>query len=231
MYTFVPTTVLGVQNVVLYAIERNLRVRCAGYRHSWAPIFGEGGELLISFVNLEQVTTVPDPVTIMGGEFSGQGKADLKSVELVSGAAPGKQLVKAGAAVTSEDFRRWQLDNKWVLPVDTLLVEVTMGGVASGICHGAGIKHNAIPDYVRSIEYVDCKGNLQVVDSSTPKLLSVAAGNFGLVRLIASILECLYSYHFQARSHHPRHFRTRSNVICSYEAPKNRYRPGSPSNT
>jgi hypothetical protein len=216
--------------VVLYAIQKNLRVRCAGYRHSWAPIFGEGGEVLISFVNLEQVTTVPDPVTIVGGNFTGQGGANLKSVELVSGAAPGKQLVKAGAAVTSEDFRRWQLDNKWVLPVDTLLVEVTMGGIASGICHGAGIKHNAIPDYVRSIEYVDCKGKLQVVDSSTPKLLSVAAGNFGLVSLISSCLICFNLCNIPAGSHHPRHFRTRSDVIRSHEAPKSRYRLGSPPN-
>jgi hypothetical protein len=175
---------------VLYAIKEKLRVRCAGYRHSWAPVFGEGGEILISFVDLEQVATVPDPVTIMSGKFTGKGAANLKSVELVSGATLGKQLVKAGVAVTSEDFRRWQLDNKWVLPVDTLLVEVTMGGIASGICHGAGIKNNAIPDYVRSIEYVDCKGKVQVVDSSTPKLLSVAAGNFGLVSCNHASLQC-----------------------------------------
>lgn len=156
-------------------------MRCAGYRHSWDPVFGKGSEVLISFVNLEQVTTVPGPVTILGGTFSGQGVANLKSVDPVAGAAPGKQLVRAAATVTSEDFRRWQLDNGWVLPVDTLLVEVTMSGIASGICQGAGIKHNVIPDYVRSIEYVDCKGKLQVVDSSMPNFLSVAASNLGLV--------------------------------------------------
>lgn len=176
------------QNVVLYAIEKNLRVRCAGYRHSWAPIFSEKGEILISFVDYEQVTTVPDPVTIAVGKFIGQGAGHLKSVELVSGASSGKQLVRAGAAVTSEDFRRWQLDNKWVLPADTVLVEVTLGGIASTICHGAGIKHNTIPDYVRSIEYIDCKGKLQIVDDKTPTLLSAAAGNFGLVSAVAIII-------------------------------------------
>jgi len=230
LYTFIPTTVLGVQNVVLYAIKKNLRVRCAGYRHSWAPVFGEGGEILISFVNLEEVTTVPDPITIAGGKFTGQGVTNLMSVELVGGAAPGKQLVRAGAAVTSEDFRRWQLDNKWVLPVDTLLVEVTMGGIASGICHGAGIKHNAIPDYVRSIEYVDCKGQLQVVDSSIPKLLSVAAGNFGLVSPTSYDANESTNTTFLAWSHYSRHIRTGSHDLRHHETPKNRHRPCRPTN-
>ncbi|QDS77850.1 hypothetical protein FKW77_006731 [Venturia effusa] len=152
--TFFPTTVLGVQNVVLYAIKKNFRVRCASYRHSWAPIFGEKNEILISFVDHEQVTTVPDPVTIIARKFTGQSADHLKSVELVGGADPGKQFLRAGAAVTKQ--ARISDDGSWI---------------ANG-----------------RTEYIDCKGELQSVDITTPDLLSTAAGNFGLLGIITYLM-------------------------------------------
>lgn len=163
-----------------------MRVRCAGYRHSWAPIFGQDQQILVSFVNLHTVTTIPDPITI--AESLGNPKAELKTIELKEEVSQGHRLCRLGAAVTSEDFRRWQLENSWVLAVDTVLVEVTIGGITQGLCHGAGIAHKAIPDYVRCIEYVDCNGVVQKVDDLVQ--LKVAAGNFGLVRALIMINRC-----------------------------------------
>jgi FAD/FMN-containing dehydrogenase len=164
---------------VLYAIKNNFRIRSSGYRHSWGPIFGQTNEILVSFVDLKTVTTTPDPITIAEEDTSAQSLSELGTIEIMPDISAEGKLVRLGAAVTGEDFRRWQLANGWAMPVNTILVEVTMGGIVSGLCHGAGIKHKAIPDYVHSIEYVDCKGELQIVHGA--RFLTVAAGNYGLV--------------------------------------------------
>ncbi|KAF8849957.1 hypothetical protein BDZ45DRAFT_662416 [Acephala macrosclerotiorum] len=172
-----------------YATENNFRIRCSGYRHSWGPIFGDGKGILVSFVNLNTVTTLPDPLTIAKEDVSTQALSELGSIEIVGESASGGKLVRLGVAVTGEDFRRWQLANGWAMPVNTILVEVTTGGMVSGICHGAGLKHNAIPDYVQSVEYVDCKGQLQTVNNA--KFLTVAAGNYGLLGVLTHVTVAL----------------------------------------
>lgn len=115
-----------------------------------------------------------------------------------------KRLCRVGAAVTNEEFRRWAIaGNAWSLPVDVILVEVrqtyqyvtrslvltlsqvTIGGVNGPICHGAGISHKTLSDYVRRIEYVDCNGQIQVVDD--PLQIKAAAGAFGLLGVLTHI--------------------------------------------
>ncbi|KAF2011948.1 hypothetical protein BU24DRAFT_443328 [Aaosphaeria arxii CBS 175.79] len=186
-YTFLPNTVNGVKNVVKYALKNNYRVRCAGYRHSWSSIFSQDNEILISFVNLHTVTTLPDPMSIVPGEYDPSKVPELKTIDLKEETVPGKhRLCRVGAAVTNEEFRRWAVAGKaWSLPADVILVEVTIGGVNGPICHGAGISHKTLSDYVRRIEYVDCLGNLQAVDD--PQLIKAAAGAFGLLGVVTHI--------------------------------------------
>ncbi|KAK7966852.1 uncharacterized protein PG986_001129 [Apiospora aurea] len=188
-YTFVPTTVLGVQNLVRWAASNNLRVRCAGYRHSWSPIFSQDNNVLVSFVGLTQVTSMPDPMSLEPGDFTGAmvpGMSEFKTIELKEELGPKKRLCRIGAGVTNEDFRRWALANKtWALPVDVILVEVTIGGVNGPICHGAGRRHQTCSDLVRRIEYVDCHGELRMVDD--PELIKAAAGCFGLLGVVTHI--------------------------------------------
>ncbi|KAJ6566778.1 hypothetical protein B0H19DRAFT_713862 [Mycena capillaripes] len=184
--TFVPTTVLGVQNIVRFASTHNLRVRCGGFRHSWSPIFSQSSEILLSFVNLAEVTTLPDPMSLLPGDYTGTGVPDLKTIELKEQTSSTKRLCRIGAAVTNEDFRRWAVaNNAWALPVGVILVEVTVGGVNAPICHGAGRRHLTISDYVRRVEYVDCRGVLQTV--SDPRQLKVAAGAFGLLGVVTHL--------------------------------------------
>ncbi|KAK8038297.1 hypothetical protein PG994_015064 [Apiospora phragmitis] len=188
-YTFLPTTVLGVQNLVRWCAPNNLHVRCAGYRHSWSPIFSQDNEVLVSFVDLTQVTSLPDPMSIQPGNFTGMVGPDiseLKTIEFKENLGPKKQLCRIGAGVTNEEFRRWALKNKtWALPVDVILVEVTIGGVNGPICHGAGREHQTCSDLVRRIEYVDCHGELQTVDDK--ELIKAAAGCFGLLGVVTHI--------------------------------------------
>lgn len=189
MYTFIPTTVLGVQNLVRWSACNNLRIRCAGYRHSWSPIFSQGNNVLVSFVDLTQVTSMPDPMSLQPGDFTGMvgpGISELKTIELKEQLGPKKRLCRIGAGITNEDFRRWALANKaWALPVDVILVEVTIGGVNGPICHGAGRRHQTCSDLVRRIEYVDCHGELQLVDDL--ELIKAAAGCFGLLGVVTHI--------------------------------------------
>lgn len=63
-YTLVPKKILGLHNLVKYAKEHKLRVRVGGYRHSWSPHFSQNEEILISLLNLKEVTTTPDPLII-----------------------------------------------------------------------------------------------------------------------------------------------------------------------
>lgn len=126
-YTFLPTTVRGVQNIVHFAIKNNYRVRCAGYRHSWSSIFSQDNEVFISFVNLHTVTTLPDPMTVIPGEYDAANVSELKTIDLKEETVPGKKrLCRIGAAVTNEEFRRWSVAGKaWTFPADVILVEVS----------------------------------------------------------------------------------------------------------
>lgn len=124
-YTLVPTTVLGLQNVVKYAKSNNFRVRCSGYRHSWSTTFSADKEILVSLLDLKEVTNIPDPLAI-GPNVTLNGN-ELKSIDILEKPAflsSGKDIVRVGAAVTNEAFRRWAIHNKMVaLPMDVILVE------------------------------------------------------------------------------------------------------------
>lgn len=132
------------------------------------------------------MTTLPDPLSLIPGEYDASKVSELKTIELKEETGPGKRLCRVGAAVTNEEFRRWAVAGKaWSLPCDVILVEVTIGGVNGPICHGAGITHKTLSDYVRRIEYVDCKGEHRTVDD--PYLIKAAAGAFGLLGVVTHI--------------------------------------------
>jgi FAD/FMN-containing dehydrogenase len=127
LWTFVPKTVLGLQNLVKWAKVHEYRVRCSGYRHSWSSTFSQDKQILISLLNLEQVTRLPDPMSIES-EHIDPGN-ELKTIQLaapsgVAASSADKALVRVGVAVTNEEFRRWAVANDaWTMPVDVILVE------------------------------------------------------------------------------------------------------------
>ncbi|KAF1988851.1 hypothetical protein K402DRAFT_452593 [Aulographum hederae CBS 113979] len=199
-YTFVPKTVLGIQNIVQFAIQKNLRVRCGGFRHSWSDISAEENQILISFVDVHISTDIqgvqpfdtvlgehgPDPYSV------GANVPELKTINILTeelsndDAGQGKALCRIGAAVTAEEFRRWaNKHDKWTLPAETILVEVSYGGTNGSICHGGGRAHKTMNDMVRRIEYVDCHGEKQIVDD--PRLIKAAAGSFGLLGVVTHL--------------------------------------------
>jgi hypothetical protein len=112
---------------VKWAKVHGFRVRCGGYRHSWSSTFSEDKQILVSLLNLEEVTKLPDAMSIEAEHIDPEN--ELKVIQLSS--PPGvvasnaeKALVRVGVSVTNEQFRRWAVANdKWTLPVDVILVE------------------------------------------------------------------------------------------------------------
>lgn len=132
-YTFVPTTVLGLQNLVKWSKANNFRVRCSGYRHSWSSTFSEDNQILVSLLDLHEVTRIPDPLAI-GSTAKADGN-ELMSIDILDNPSfsPGKQCVRVGAAITNEAFRRWAiLNKKYALPMDVILVEWVLSDHSSG---------------------------------------------------------------------------------------------------
>ncbi|KAK7046330.1 putative FAD-binding type 2 protein [Favolaschia claudopus] len=211
LYTFVPTTVLGIQNIVRFAIANDLKVRCAGYRHSWSSIFSSSSSsteedndknkkrnntILISFVNLTEVTTLPDPMSLPHSSSSTSHPNELQTIELLPLPAqptshPETRLCRIGRRHPPPNPSASSSPpptSKWTLPVSPILVEVTLAGITQTICHGAGRLHPTISDFVRRVEYVDCRGVLQSLDIEESKEgVRAAAGAFGLIGVITHI--------------------------------------------
>lgn len=186
-YTCVPKNVADIQKIVRFGKKTGLGVRCAGYRHSWSPIFGRKGEILVSLLPIDRATEIPN---IEALPFPDSRPNDLESIELLDGPARagGKRLVRLGCATTNERLRRWCVKhNKVTLPFNIIMVEITSGGSNGPICHGAGIKHQTLSDLVRAIEYVDANGELQKITDQDPEFLTAASGAFGLMGVITHL--------------------------------------------
>ncbi|KAF8208699.1 hypothetical protein K438DRAFT_1961273 [Mycena galopus ATCC 62051] len=184
-YTCVPSTVAGIQHIVKYAKENDMGVRCAGFRHSWSPIFGRDKQILISLLPLHEVEIIPNLTALALPESAPN---ELQTIEIVKGTprTKGNVLVRVGVSTTNERLRRWCVQNKqWSYSINVIMVEMTIGGTNGPICHGAGIKHGTLSDLVRKVEYVDCNGQFRVVDD--PEHLKAAAGCFGLMGVITHL--------------------------------------------
>ena len=190
-YTCVPRTAHGVQNIVKYAKTHDMNVRASGYRHSWAPIFSQNGQILVSMLDLHVASKLPNLLSLPDSDLFDR-PTDLTSINFVGEPRINRQrLVRVGCAATNQQLRRWCIEQKIeyqsALPLNVIMVEITLGGSNAPICHGAGRRHPSLSDLVQSIEYVDVNGVLQTIDSSQPKFLSVASGCFGLLGIVTHI--------------------------------------------
>ncbi|KAI4866254.1 hypothetical protein F4820DRAFT_263491 [Hypoxylon rubiginosum] len=190
--TYVPSTSYGIQQIVKYAKVRNLKVRASGYRHSWSPVFGSDGQIIISTLGLHRASMLPNTESLPGSQFFVRG-TELNSIDFVGEPRRGqKRLVRVGTAVTNQMFRRWcneqELHKASSLPLNVIMVEITYGGSNAPICHGAGRRHPTLSDLVHTIEYVDVNGNMQTISKDNdPSFMSVASGCFGLLGIVTHI--------------------------------------------
>ncbi|KAL4757008.1 uncharacterized protein BDW70DRAFT_119311 [Aspergillus foveolatus] len=193
VYTCVPKTNYGVQQIVLYATNNNLGVRVSGYRHSWSPVFArDKGCMLISTLSLHQAAQLPNVESLdpLSPILFGDKPTVLNSITELGPLKenPTKSLVRVGCATTNEQFRYWCVKAKRVtLPLNVIMVEITFGGSNGPICHGAGIRHKTLSDLVYAIEYVDVHGKLQIITRADDDFLSAASGCFGLLGVVTHI--------------------------------------------
>lgn len=126
-FTFVPTTIYGLQNLILWARDNNKRVRAAGHRHSWTSLFSEDNEVFVSMLDLKTATNVPDPSSILPDKVSNLAN-EFKTIQLqTTSQADRKSLVRIGAATTNEELRRWSVrGNAWALALNTIIVEYVL---------------------------------------------------------------------------------------------------------
>lgn len=185
--TCVPRTVTGVQNVVRWAARNDRKVRASGYRHTWSDLYSANDQVLISTLPLDVVEELPAKQPDMDPDNQLQG---IRLVGRVREDGKTKALCRIGAGTTNEQFRRWCLSAEgggkaWTIPLNVIMVEITFGGSNAPICHGAGIGTQTLSDLVHSIEFVNARGQLQVVDD--PELLKAAAGCFGLLGVVTAV--------------------------------------------
>ncbi|UJO21642.1 uncharacterized protein CLAFUR5_09113 [Fulvia fulva] len=186
--TCVPRTVVQIQKIVQFAKQSNMSVRCSGYRHSWSPIFGRSGEILISTLQLKTASELPNfaAQTFLSEEDPGE----LETIELLDEPplSGGKRLVRIGCAATNERLRRWCVKhNQVTLPFNIIMVEITAGGSNAPICHGAGITSRTLSDLVHRIEYIDANGILRMITENDTEFLTAASGCFGLLGVVTHL--------------------------------------------
>jgi hypothetical protein len=84
---------------VKWASVYDFRVWCGGYRHSWNSTFSEDEQILVSLLNLEEVTKLPDAMSIEAKHIDLEN--ELKVIQLVPppgvvASYAGKALVRVG---------------------------------------------------------------------------------------------------------------------------------------
>eukprot|EP01100_Stratorugosa_tubuloviscum_P011123 TRINITY_DN48_c0_g2_i2.p1 TRINITY_DN48_c0_g2~~TRINITY_DN48_c0_g2_i2.p1 ORF type:complete len:678 (+),score=400.71 TRINITY_DN48_c0_g2_i2:24-2057(+) len=185
--TFVPRSKKGVQDIVKYAISKNKRVRASGYRHSWSSVYSEDDQILISMLPLKIATQLPaqHPPIDKFNQLEG-----IEIIGTIEENSVRKGLCRIGPATTNEHFREWCLSEQggnftWTVPFNVIMVEITWGGSNAPICHGAGIKSTTLSDLVHEIEFVNARGELQIVND--PQLIRAASGCFGLLGIVTSL--------------------------------------------
>jgi hypothetical protein len=118
-------------------------------------------------------------------------QSELVGMEVVPAVAgreapEGHAFCRIGAGTTNEQFREWCFQNKkYCIPFNVIMVEITFGGSNAPICHGSGFSSRTLSDLVMEVEYVDAKGNLQIVND--PEELRAASGCFGLLGVVVSL--------------------------------------------
>ncbi len=194
-YVFIPQTKEGICNIVKWAAaeEQNLKIRASGYRHTWNPVYPDNGQILISLLGLKYLNSDESSSTVYDETGAGE---ELKTIEYILGSTESDKIYcKIGGAVTNDELRLFCLNNKdpfynsyWTIPYNVILVENTLSGTISSICHGAGANNKTLSDLVEEIEFVNAKGELQTINKTTePDLMPAAAGSFGLLGIITSI--------------------------------------------
>lgn len=162
-----PQTKEEMSIIIKFAAEENMGIRCAGSRHSWAPVFADSFQICVNTENMKSDYTSRTNIRI----------ADLNrgTVDVMTG-------------VNTGDLKTFQLQAKLNLNTNVILDLVQMVSVAQTGCHGVGIDTHCLSDYLVKMRVFDSNGELQTyssdeIDGDIDLFRAVAAGFgcFGIV--------------------------------------------------
>ncbi|KAK3598520.1 hypothetical protein CHS0354_005801 [Potamilus streckersoni] len=167
-----PKSLTELQTLISVAKSSGLKVRCAGTKHSWSPIFADQNQLLIYMDKM--ASDYPNNQRIFMEEV--QCHSDTVKVHIMSG-------------VTNEEFKQFQLDNNISLPCNILLTVVQTVSVVVTGSHGVGKDSKCVCDYLEQIRIVDSDGKLRTY-SGRPQdddRMKAVAANFGLFGVVYDV--------------------------------------------
>merc|ERR1719495_477056 len=201
--TFFPRTIQGIQNIIRKAKSEGARVRASGVKHTTTPFIwgvdnkrqdvpGHTLEYVIAMIPQE----VSDQLAYARPEAKGwdedydelvfvEGPLKVWEEEGSSGQKKKHASVRMGASTLNKHYFDWALKANWTMPANTIQLLMSIGGVATPMCHGGGITQKTIADTILKIEYIDSNGDLQFVDD--PELLPAAASSLGLLGIVTAI--------------------------------------------
>lgn len=118
-WTFIPVSVVGLQNVVRWAGSEGKRLRAAGFRQSWSNLFADDGGVVVSLLPLSVATGDSAEVCVAANEQAGV----FETIEALGYSADGDRFVRVGAGCTTERFRKWCVQEGLTLDSNTIPVE------------------------------------------------------------------------------------------------------------
>ncbi|XP_061179400.1 uncharacterized protein LOC133188026 [Saccostrea echinata] len=158
-----PKTRDEMTKVIKAASEVKVGIRCAGQRHSWAPVFPDDNQICIN---------VEDMISDYGW-IQNSNCREKREVDVMTGATTG-------------DLKKFQLKHKMNLKTNVILDVVQMVSVVVTGCHGVGEDTHCLSDYVVRMRVFDSKGDLKTYCiNDDPKerfrAMSASFGCFGIV--------------------------------------------------
>jgi hypothetical protein len=166
----------------------NFKVRASGFRHSWSNIFPDPNTYLISILPEYVASGKSGTLQKYLNTLTTPG-SDFYVIKVVGNPDPEHAYVKLGGGVTNEQVRQWSQDlQNPYMPLNVIMTEITFTGSNGTMSHGAGIKHPTLSDLVYEIEFVNAKGNIQVVNrDKNPDVIDTAAGALGFLGIVISL--------------------------------------------
>lgn len=160
-----PKTKEEISSVIKAAAKEKVGVRCAGQRHSWAPVFPDDNQVCI---NVEDM------------------KSDYAYGSKIRFADKEKREVDVLTGVTTGDLKKFQLKNKVNLNTNVIIDAVQMVSAVVTGCHGVGKNSRCLSDYVVRMRIIDSEGGEPRTyrltdDTRLFRAMSAGFGCFGVV--------------------------------------------------
>jgi hypothetical protein len=103
-----------------------------------------------------------------------------------------EHVVRVGGSTTNEQFRQWAEHYKFMtLPLNVIMVEITLAGSNAPMCHGAGHLHKTLSDLVVAMEVVVADGSIKIFEGRQLRALAGALGLAGVVLSLTFKLEAM----------------------------------------